>query len=643
MRSHTDSGRRPPDRPAIITGALAWGAATFLFRYLTVEFTNDHFVHLSRGWQIVQGEVPIRDFFDPGLFLHYYASAGALLLSGHNLLGEALLTSLFMGAGAGLTFAAAARLSGSRRAASAVTLLVVMSMPRLYNYPKVFFYPLALVGAWFYADRPSRVRLVFLAAITVVAFLFRHDHGVYIAVSLAVLIAVRHSDNRRVALSRLVQYGGAGLLLVLPFLIFVQVTAGLPRYVRGLSPQAGGILNVRVLGVPFTFDATKPLTVVEPAVYPRIAVRWAPEVDESARRRLEAAHALADSQFVDGTWTYAITDQSRAAIGALVEDPAVEDTNGIDRGGRRLDSSDPLYRRLQRSVPLFRTRFLPGVLNETNAHAWLYYVTFSVPLAALLLLVALHWHGRIGRSEMAVAAMAAVLGVVIVQRLVRGSPDSRLPDVAAPVAVVGTWVWIHASQWAFRGRWVWGGLLSCFLLITFWSVWTYALVGRAIERSGVLEGPAGVWSRTRAVTEGSLERPIDGWRPEHMDLRGLTRYVFECTQPDHRVLVTWFEPRVFFYAERRFAGGQVYLHQNWHASREDQQLAVARLERQRVPVVLEETDSGNEQRFPLVFEYIRRYYVEAPMTPDLRSYRVLVDRRLTPTGTYEPLGLPCFR
>ena len=67
-------------------------AATWIFRWLTIDFTNDHFVHLSRARQILLGELPVRDFFDPGLPLHYYASAAALMAFGQNLLGEAILT-----------------------------------------------------------------------------------------------------------------------------------------------------------------------------------------------------------------------------------------------------------------------------------------------------------------------------------------------------------------------------------------------------------------------------------------------------------------------------------------------------------------------------------------------------------------------
>src|SRR5687767_6386354 len=112
--------------PLNIGTCLAF-ALTFLFRWLTVEFTNDHFVHLSRGRQILLGDVPVRDFFDPGLILQYYASAFALTISGQNLLGEAILTIAFVAAGTALTFWLSARLSGSIAVAAAVTLLAMLA------------------------------------------------------------------------------------------------------------------------------------------------------------------------------------------------------------------------------------------------------------------------------------------------------------------------------------------------------------------------------------------------------------------------------------------------------------------------------------------------------------------------------------
>jgi len=645
--SSSRDGRAPVGRAAVLAGAAVATAATFLFRFLTVEFTNDHFVHLSRGWQILQGEVPVRDFFDPGLLLQYYTSAAALLLSGHNLLGEAIVTCLFIAAGAGLTFVAAARLSRSAWIAGTVTVLVAISTPRLYNYPKMFFYVLALVAGWHYATRPTRGRAAALALVTTVAFLYRHDHGVYIGMASVALLALVHVPDWRTTAVRLGQYGGAGLLLVAPFLVFVQATAGLPRYVRGVSPQADRALSVQFNWLPFRIDTRAPLAVVRPPADRRVNIRWADGIDEADRWRLEAKYGLRrPAHDEESTWSYVLSDESREGIAAVVDDPLVADTHGIDRAGRRIDLDESWLVRLQRAVPLLRTRILPGVFSAGNALAWWYYVTLLLPPAAFVLLAVLLGLGRIERREAAVAGMAALLGLVVVQTLVRGSPDSRLPDVAGPMGVLGAWVaarWLHGAAGTGR-RYSRLAPALVVLLLTAWSIGINAHLGQGIETSRVLTGPAGVWGRLAVVTERLRERPIANWTADEAGLAGLTRYVFECTTPEDRVLVTWFEPRVFFYAERRFAGGQVYLHPNWHASPEDQRLTIERLESQRVPLVLERTDQAYEPRFPLVHAWVEAHYENAPIaSPRMRGYRVLVDRRLTPTGTYGPLGIPCYR
>ena len=90
--------------------------------------------------------------------------------------------------------------------------------------------------------------------------------------------------------------------------------------------------------------------------------------------------------------------------------------------------------------PFCRLRFLPGVFSRGNAESFFYYVTFLLPVVGLALVALLLWRERISRPEAAVVGMACVLCIIIVQTLVRGSPDSRLPDVASPISVVGAWV-----------------------------------------------------------------------------------------------------------------------------------------------------------------------------------------------------------
>jgi hypothetical protein len=62
--------------PGVVVGGLlaVW---TFGYRYLSfVEFSNDHFVHLSMAQQITQGALPVRDFVERGC-PRYGAHVGA--------------------------------------------------------------------------------------------------------------------------------------------------------------------------------------------------------------------------------------------------------------------------------------------------------------------------------------------------------------------------------------------------------------------------------------------------------------------------------------------------------------------------------------------------------------------------------------
>ena len=210
--------------------ALVFGV-TFLLRFQTATFVNDHFTHLSRARQIVLGEWPIRDFFDPGQFLHYYFSAAAQIVFGYNLFGEALLTIFFLSLAAALAYAVSWQLARSHAIAAWMTALAVISSPRLYNYPKVFLYVAAICLAWWYAQGPGRRRLRVLAAFTIFAFLFRYDHGAYIAVMMLVLLTVLHARRPRQWLATSAVYLALCAMLVVPFAGYVQWATGLRTYI----------------------------------------------------------------------------------------------------------------------------------------------------------------------------------------------------------------------------------------------------------------------------------------------------------------------------------------------------------------------------------------------------------------------------
>jgi hypothetical protein len=65
---------------------------------------------------------------------------------------------------------------------------------------------------------------------------------------------------------------------------------------------------------------------------PSINVRWASGTSDDGRRSIEQRRRLVEGTRREGTtWRYALDDSSAANVLALLQEPAVEDTAGIDR------------------------------------------------------------------------------------------------------------------------------------------------------------------------------------------------------------------------------------------------------------------------------------------------------------------------
>ena len=654
---------RPSEFGRIPLGILDLGvfASTFLFRWLTVDFTNDHFQHLSRARQIMLGDVPIRDFFDAGFFLQYYLSSAAQLVFGYNLFGEALLTISLLAFGTMLVFHLSAQLSGSRWVAAAAAVLTIVAFPRLYNHHKVFLYVAAIGLAWLYAHRGSRWHVSLMAAVTALAFLLRHDHGVYIAVMMVCFLGLREWGGAQLW-RRLGLYAGVTFGLLLPYLIFVQTTTGLLSYVVGTGSEAQTTTliqaSLQITPLPFKVDRSAPLWVVAPPDERRVNVRWAEGATDTARRDREARFGLTTGAHVeDWTWSYVLTDHETANVQALVQDPMVDDTAGIDRGTFQV-VPERWQSWLERKLFLLRLRLAPGVFTAQNALAWYYYLTMLMPIVALGWVGAAWWAGRVARPEAAVVAAAAILCFIISHTLIRGSPDSRLPDVAAPTFVLAAWLARRRGNDDPGGapvivRLERAGIVSLFL-VTFWSVWTVGGTGMTgglgarVANAGIWDGPAGVWQQLGVVNRRLRDRPIDTWAPPgSTGLRALTRYLLDCTAQSDRVLVTWYEPGVYFYAERGFAGGQAYFERGSFGSVADQRLTIERMQRQSVPIIVGRADQEAEfrQAFPLVYDYVQtRYRLATESTfGGEQSFLIFVDAKMDPDAEHPALGLPCYR
>jgi hypothetical protein len=215
--------------PLIVYALLFAVTAAFRFLALKGGFVNDHYVYISGGRQMLFGEWPTRDWIDPGLPLMFAASALAQKIFGPTLFAEAMLVSIAFGVAAACTAAGVRRLTGSMALALLAAVIEVAVFPRTYSYPKIVGYAVAFLAYGWYLSRPTVARAVAMAAAVAMAFLFRHDHGLFLGVG-AVLTIVLGTSTRRTA--DLAAFAAAVLAFVLPYLLYVQVHGGLLMYFR---------------------------------------------------------------------------------------------------------------------------------------------------------------------------------------------------------------------------------------------------------------------------------------------------------------------------------------------------------------------------------------------------------------------------
>ena len=663
--------------------ASAIFATTFALLFLGADFTDDHFQWIAGGRQILAyGELPVRDFFDPGYFLQHVASAGAQLVFGDTLLGEAIMACFFLALGFAVTFLLAARMSGSAAIGLVMTGLVVDTNPRLYNYAKGFLLVLGLMLCLAYLERRSVRVIVALAFCTAIAFLFRHDYGVYIGVAAAVSLLAAHADDGRRALRRLAIYAATAATALVPFLLFLERSGGAVDYfMNGLqwsrSAAQGGMRDQRP---SFAFDLSAPLWAIrEPPPLPsaRVNVRWSGSVTPEQRAELEHRYRLTGLQQLDEggsgrSWRYELADPSPENVAALVRDPRVADTHYIDRATYRVTEvrSEPFLTSWRRAIPLFRLDIAPGILQAANALPWWYYLCLSLPGIAIVILAVRRFRAQPtgGLSvDAAIILATAVLCAVTHYALLRRPIGERLPDVAAPTAVLAAWL---LSQCLGRPRWpVVKSTARCFSLrpslsavarqlvrsvgplllvaITWATIATVRGDGLWSGRAGILADPVVAVGRGREVAARLQASPDDVWIPPGRSwMQGLARYVRECTAPTEKVVVTPFVPDFYFHAKRGFATTYVPRGFEGTPSVREERETIARLRAAAAPIILIEPSRHDMLRleFARVHEYLEANYRVARESDfgGSQPYRVLVDARRGPAGTYEPLGLPCY-
>jgi hypothetical protein len=635
--------------------AIVWAislvifAGSFLIRFLELQFHNDHFEFISLAADIVSGAIPGIDFFDATRPLQYYLSAAGLWLFGHQLLAEALLSVILISFGTALVFVAGSRLSGSLMLGVLAAIFTGAMLPRLYSYPKVIIPVVSLLAYWRFVDTPSWSRLAAVCLATAMSFYFRFDHGVWVGVALGTALLVQFAPRWRQCAAFAAAYAAGVALLCLPFVVFLLAHGG----TLSSGPGTGRLSHlfrgddVVSLGLP-EMRGERPLVYVRPAG-PLATVGWASGITAEQQAAIEQRYALRFAHRIDGgeARRYVLTDRSPATLKRLLADPAVAGVTNVDGEGRVL--REPAWSVVRRwlHIPVVES----PLVSRDNAAIWLYDALFLTPFAAVLLLAVRTVRRGTIEGETPKVTATIVLGLLFNVFLIRGNLDSRLPDVIVPAAIL--WSWMLSGPWrgvvrrSGVGALVRAGAAAVAMISIWMAVDVYAGSMNQLTATDLFSTPVNAARRLKGAIANLRRDPLEQFAPAgSTGLRALTRYVNRCTAPTDRLLVLGYQPEMFFYADRRIAGGNIVFHANLGAAPQEQDLIVQRLQRERVPVAILPVDQAEEleRTYPRVKKYLDKRYEVAGESGfgEGRPIRVLVDRTVASSHVDAELDLPCF-
>jgi len=610
---------------AHVAALVVVGLATSCALAATVanQIHDSNFVFLWEATGLLAGDHPYRDFFEWGAPLGAYLSAGVQWLVGYRLIGEFLIHWSFIVAGVVLAFHLGIRSSGSTVAALLTLPLVLMlvAMTPTYHYPKLFTIPLGVWVAWRYLDRPTAQRAVGLGAAIAVAFLLRHDCGVYVGVAaaLSLVLTTRAQTGARWLISRVHHVaicGATAAVLLMPWAVAVQSSEGLLSYARLRSSKFEGSFAqaYRSLGDVNPLGAVTP---DRPAAQPgTIGFVWQPGIDKTRQRRLEQEYGLRTTPTPDGNRLQFevpnIYDPKLLDLDQYIHDPAGFPWERLRAIRRRLPTTD-------------------------DCMLWLQEVTALLPLALLGAAAWSRWRARtIDGADTAAPRRMALAAVVLV--LVNAAL-LRVPSYVLAVMPVAAPLSAPLLVWRYP-RWRLATLARLAAAMTVVAVSSFAaLVWAGPLTSGVrsVADWRQEWSQlmVRTFTELTAYPPVDERTAPRL------AYLRECTAPGDRLLVTGMTPfNVTYLTERPVAGGHLYWKDAWGADPINEARSLALLERQSVPFAIANRRPVLEDfaPYPRIEAYLKQHYVPLPGSEGF----ILVDRRRQPRRHYGPNGLPCF-
>ena len=330
--------------------------------FLTSMPLNDDYQHLAYARQLLGGDLPLRDFWDISTTLQEVVSALSQLVFGHRLLSEAIVIGVATAVAVYLVFRVLQQATGSSLIAALCASLFIVAVPRAYAYPKWIVYAVAAWLWWSYTWWPSRQKAIAAGLATAAAFYWRNDHGVLVAIGVALGMAAAHGFSKT-AIRQTALAGVAALAAVLPYLVFAAVTLGPAGFVRleltTLEDEHAETHTELRWPLRQTADLLRRETA--DAYAPQITVRWKESASPETRAAALAKYGL--TPITPGgspAQRVRLSSQSIESLRALIEDPAIEDTSGVERGRGAFSWAQwPAWDRLRFRFAWLRFSLLP--------------------------------------------------------------------------------------------------------------------------------------------------------------------------------------------------------------------------------------------------------------------------------------------
>jgi hypothetical protein len=651
MRAFARSGLEAMDWVAFVFAACAavWHGT------LLTRTTNDNFLHLTLAQQLLAGEWPVRDFFGHGWVLQYSLSAAADAILGHRLLAESVVIGICWAIAVYVVFVLVRRLGGTRVAAVAAALMLIVCDARGYSYPKGIVYAVAALLWWNYLGAPSTRRAVALGAWAAVAFYWRPDHGVFVAAGIALAMIAAHGWRAQ-TFTRTAVAAVTMVALLAPFFVYVQAVLGLPEFVQtgfvqaevehtSQGPHEWPLL--RYAGHIVTIAPAEPYA-------PIVGIRWSAAAGRDARKAVLARYGLTPLATDDNRVTRVrLSESSLGQIHAILNEPAVEDTAGIDRSRGTLSADTwPAWQRWSYRHALLRLRVLPALDAQDRVTELDVALLYAVPL---LLIIASPWlwrHLSGGASPLSLTAFA-LFALLVDFAMLRHPFSARAPDgVVLPAVALGCMI---AAVWQAghrTGRVPRLAFRFVALVLACLGVAAVAGAGQFGERASVLTGRWRSAKRARAAWtevyhELASSPPLAYYldRPARVSIR-LAAYVRACVPATDRVLVLWFEPEIYYYSDRLMAQRHLVFPPAWSGLPIEQRMTLDKVRRFAPPIALARRSAlqaYTRATYPALMSYVdRQYRLSATFNDDGEEYEVLARRDRAPVGSFGPQQWPCY-